>query len=233
MSSLLNKKLSLAPKGASLDSSSARKIALDAFLTELGRGSADGPANDEPGTVYDRDYQKKNPFSNSRDEDVEVPMANDPVLASVDFQTGMVGEGKDRHPRHLPPRNQNIRSKSTEQEMEAEKKKDSEGYKQSAIRLTATDTNFDFEADRSGRIARKIASNSLFKQYVTARNVKVDSDSLIINIPRGKSAHTELSLGRISEMEKHISSTLKVRAKFAHVILSSGFDGIALEFLMV
>lgn len=211
MSKLLVKKSS--------EASGASKVALDALLTEL----AQAPKNNEGlPSPYDREYQTKhkNPFSDSRFDEVPVKEA------AVNLQTGMV----DGHERHLPPRDKNLRSETTKKELKAEERKDTQGYKTS---LTATDLNYDFQADRSGRIARKIASNSLFKQYVKAANVKVDSDSLIINIPREKVAHEEFSLGRIAEMEKQISNTLHVRAKFAHTILSSGFDGLAFEFILV
>ena len=209
MSDLLVKK---SPKA-----SRASKTALDALLTELSQAPQN---NDGFPSPYDREYQTKhqNPFADSRFDEVPVKEA------AVNLQTGMV----DGHERHLPPRDKNLRSETTKTEMKNEERKDSETYK-----LTATDRNYDFLSDKNGRIAKKVASNRLFKQYVTAANVKVDSDSLIVNIPRGKVAHEELSLGKIAEMEKQISNTLRVRAKFAHMILSSGFDGVAIECLLV
>lgn len=256
MNNLLKKRTNSAPEDGASSSASKTKTALDALLTEMGKGPSTGPAKDMPGAIYDRKFQTKGtPWFSPRYD--EVPVENDPVIASLNLQTGMVGEGKDRHPRHLPPRDKNLRSETTEKELDAERRKDTEGYthtsamntppeppayvstQQAAVEtyevssLTSTNPNYDFYSDKSGRIARKIASNRLFKQYVTASNVKVDSDSLIINLSRDKVAFTEISPGDISEMEKHISSTLKVRAKFAHVILSSGFDGVALEFLLV
>lgn len=176
------------------------------------------------GTVYDRDYQTghKNPWMDSRTDD-QVPVANDPKSAGVDLSTGMV----DGHDRILPPRDKNIRSETTKKEMDSEKKKDEEGF------IAAPKFSFDLTRDRNGRIARKVASNGLFRQFASAQDIKVDSNSLIINIPRGKVALAQFGIDTALKMEKELSAALRVRAKFAHIILASGFDGISLEFFLV
>lgn len=175
------------------------------------------------GTIYDRDYQTKhkNPWMDSRTDD-QVPVSGDPKSAGVDLQTGMV----DGHDRVLPPRDKNIRSETTKKEMEAENRKDTEDF-------TTPKISFDLTRDRNGRVARKVASNSFFRQFASAENIKVDSNSLIVNIPRGKVALAQFGISTATKMEKELSAALRVRAKFAHIILASGFDGISLEFYLV
>ena len=203
-------------KSASLQ----KKIAVDSMLTELARPNV--------GTAEDRVPSKgfKPPFAQKQNPEDEVPVKSDPVTASVDLLTGVV----DGHDRVIPPgaHDVNVRSKSTKNEMEAEKRKDEDTFG-----LTSAKHSYDFSADRSKRIATKIASNSFFKQFVSSKNVKVDQNSLIINIPRGKVTLGQFGFHTAAKMEKEISQTLRVRAKFAHLILSSGFDGISLEFLLV
>lgn len=213
MNELLKKQPKAPTKGAS---SGVSKQAIG----DLNREMTD-PA---VGTTYDRDYQTghKNPWMDSRTDD-QVPVANDPKEASVNLQTGMV----DGHDRILPPREKNIRSETTKKEMEAENKKDEDGY------ITTPKFSFDLVRDRNGRIASKVASNSFFKQFTSAKDIKVNSHSLIVNIPRGKVALAQFGISTAAKMEKELSAALRVKAKFAHVILASGFDGISLEFFLV
>jgi hypothetical protein len=213
MNDLLKKHRTSAPKvGASLVTRKP-KVAVDALLTELSR-----PEN---GTIYDREYQTEhgNPYADSRFD--AVPVKNDPKQA-VGLSTSLV----DGHERHRTPKDKNLLSESTRKEMELDEISDDEGFR-------ATASSFDFEFDRNKRIARKVAANSMFKHIVTAANVKVDNDSLIVNIPRGKFAMAEFSLGDIAKMETELSAALHVRAKFAHTVLSSGFDGVSFEFMLV
>ena len=189
-----------------------RKTAVDSVLTELDRA--------ENGTVYDRDYQTKgkNPFADKRNQDMSVP------VKTGFLQTDMV----DGHERHLPPRDKNIRSESTQKELDKEEKKDTEGYL-----LKPKSGSFDLSKDRNKKIAHKLSSNRVIRQFAAQENIKVDDHSLIVNIPRGKFALLEVTPAHIASMERAISTSLNVRVKYAHTILSSGFDGVSLEFLMV
>jgi hypothetical protein len=203
---------------------------------------------------YDREYQTQhgNPFADSRFDEVPVKASEDddddsrwdPVFpkeddfepgakweplrgkeSAVDLSTGMV----DGHDRVLPPREdmKKVRSETTQKALDHEKAKDEKGY------LTARRASYDLVRDGNKRIATKVASNSFFSQFVTANNVKVDDHSLIVNIPRGRVTLAQFSIKTAERMEQELSKTLRVRAKFAHLILASGFDGIALEFLLV
>lgn len=190
------------------------KKAVDALLTEINRP--------EVGTIYDRDYQTKgkNPFADKRNQDMAVP-----VKEGAGFlQTDMV----DGHDRHLPPRDKSLRSETTKKELKKEEEKDSEGYL-----LKPKTSGMDLTRDANKKIASKLSSNSVIRQFASADMIKVDNQSLIINVPRGKFALLELTPGHIASMERAIGASLNVRAKFAHTILSSGFDGISFEFLLV
>ena len=225
-----------------------KKQSVDALLTEMSR--------DGVGTTYDREYQTGgNPFANSRDKDVAVPTATDPenyfdylsrkhkepaaklpftgpdVLENsrktsrIDLLTGQV----DGHDRVIAPgaHDVNVQSESTKNELDAEQAKDEE-------HLTVPKaSSFDFEFDRNRKIAHRVASNHYFKQYVASENVKVHDDILMVNIPRGKFAQIELAPTDISRMERELSAALRVRAKYAHLVLTSGFDGACLEFMLV
>lgn len=229
-----------------------RKTSVDALLTELARPNVGTAEDRTPG-----DWE--NPFAQKRNKPDQVPVKSDPKTSSVDLQTDQV----DGHDRILPPREKAIRSEQTTKDLKKEMKKDQDGYKSASedewddqeaindqwepvghpepepgspwepIRLTSAKNTFDFGQDRTGRVARKVAANPVLRQYVKTANVKVDTDTLILNIPRGKVALQQISPHDITKMEQELSKVLMVRAKFANVVLSSGFDGVSLEFMMV
>lgn len=213
MNQLLERRSKASAKGASL---AAVKTGLDALLTELSR-----PEN---GTVYDRDFQTKhqNPFADSRFD--AVPELEEPKTSRVDFLTDKV-DGKDRV---IAPgaHDVKLRSKETQNALDAEKAKD-EGL------TIPKASSFDFEYDRDRKIARKVASNRYLRQFVTAGDVKVSDDILMVNIPRGKFTQLEFSPATMARMEREIATALHVRAKYAHTVMSSGFDGISFEFMLV
>lgn len=190
---------------------SVSKQALDALLYELSR-----PEN---GTVYDRDYQTnhQNPWMDSRFED-EVPVKQ----AAVDLQTDTV----DGHDRILPPRDKKLLSDTTQNEMKQEAAKDEEPSSHRVNFLASA--SYDFEHDSNHKIARKLSGLSTFKNY----RIAVDNDSLLVSIPRRTSLY-QFNSRVASHMEREISQALRVNAKFSHVTLDPGFDGIGLEFLLV
>lgn len=199
-----------------------RKEAVDALLTEMARPGV--------GTTYDRDYQTKheNPYADSRFD--EVPVKGDPKEASDPnarmLQTDMV----DGHERHYPQKDKKIMSETTKEELGDEQGEDWIHHHSS---LTAKNHSYDFESDRNKKIANRVAANRYFKQYVSAENVKTNNDILMVNIPRGKVAQAEFGPTTMIRMERELSATLNVRAKYAHVVLNAGFDGVSFEFLLV
>lgn len=219
----MNELLKRRPAGASKvgASSAVSKVALDALLTEMARPGV--------GTTYDREYQTGgNPFANSRDEDVAVVVKNDPSKTSkIDFLTDKV----DGHDRVIAPgaHDVSVRSESTQNALDAEQAKDDHGYGLTRPKYSS----FDFEFDRDRKIARKIASSRFLKQFVDPTNVKVGRDTLVLNIPRGKFAQLEFGPTLASRMEREITASLGIYAKYAHTVLSAGFDGVSLEFVMV
>lgn len=220
MNELLKRRPAEASKvGASLAVSKS-KTALDATLIEMARPGV--------GTTYDREYQTGgNPFANSRDEDVAVVVKNDPNKTSkIDLLTGQV----DGHDRVIAPgaHDVSVRSESTQNALDADTKKDAEGF------LTRPKhSSFDFEFDRNRKVARKVASNRFLKQYVEASDIRTYNDILMVNIPRGKYAQMEFSPAIIARMEREIGTSLNVRVKYAHAVMTSGFDGISFEFMLV
>ena len=227
MNELLKKHSPSANKeaGASL---LVRKEAVDAELTELARPGV--------GTIYDREYQTGgNPFANKRpanpnQNDDVVPVAPDSKEVTAELQTEMVGEGGKRHQRHYPMKDNKIMSETTKEEIGDEQGEDWIHHHSS---LTAKVHSYDFEQDRNRKIANRVAANRYFKQYVSAENIKTNNDILMVNIPRGKVAQAEFSPTAMLRMERELSTTLNVRAKYAHVVLNAGFDGVCFEFMLV
>lgn len=225
MNELLQKKTSKAP--VSTGALAIPKSAVDALLTELARPGA--------GATYDRKWQTGgNPFADSRDKDVAVPQAPDPLKTSkIDLSTGEV----DGQERTIAPEahDKKILSDSTQKSMKDDREEDGMLLSNASHygSLNVSDHNYDFESDQNHRIANKVASNRYFRQYVTTANVKVHDDILMLNIPRGKVAQAEFGPTEMSRMEREISAALHVRAKYAHTVISSGFDGISFEFMLV
>jgi hypothetical protein len=221
MNDLLKKHLSKAVKTADA-SLLVHKKAVDALLTEMARPGV--------GTIYDRDYQTQheNPFEDSRFD--AVPVLEEPKEASDPNARMLQTESVAGHVRHYPPKEKKLMSETTEEEIGKDNDEDWIHHHSS---LTTKVHAYDFESDRNRKIANRVAANRYFKQFVSAENVKTNDDILMVNIPRGKVAQAEFGPSAMVRMEQELSSTLNVRAKYAHVVLNAGFDGVSFEFMLV
>jgi hypothetical protein len=221
-----------------IQSSLLKRKSADAFNDEMSRKYP----------YYDKTYQSKpgrdggNPFASKRNEDDALPTEADPQSPPHDFERtekedhwmGEMGIKQstprvnklDQQPSNKPPREdlKNYGSEDVQDELNKENDIDPDYRVQSSL----LDRDFNHMEHKSKAASLVVKSSSL-KDIIAS--VKVNDQCLIMNVAR-KDATFEFTPSRIAKLENEISKALHVRAKYSHFMVSSAFDGVALEFLL-
>ena len=223
-----------------IQSSLLKRKSADAFNDELSRKYP----------YYDKKYQTEpgrdggNPFASKRNEEDAMPTQATPQVAPHDFEhtpkedewMGEMGvkhstprvNKLDQSPSVKPPREdlKNYGSEETQIELDDECGNDPDLRVQSALLVRS----FNHMVSK-GKAASLVTKSSSLKGAIAS--VKVHDQHLIMNISRSKAATLEFTPSRIAKLENEISKALQVKAKYSHFLVSSSFDGVALEFLLV
>ena len=195
---------------------------------------------------YDKIYQTApgrdggNPFASKRNEEDQLQTQTDPQTpdhqpsrSSKDeawmAEMGVKQSEYHKEPKELPPR-EDLRDYGSEglKKEVLDLEEDSDLDKTSALLISA----FNHTIDKK-RAAVKIAAIKTLKAFVTPSNIKIHDQHLIVNLPRTASCNIEFNSKKLAAIENEISRALNVRAKYAHFIVASSYDGVALEFLLV
>lgn len=226
-----------------IKSSLLKKKKADAFNDELSRKYP----------YYDKDYQTKpgrdggNPFASKRNEDDAIQTQPTPAMPEHEAvrskkdekwmnEMGVkTGEAdlltkRDKAPEFLPPR-EDLKDYGSE-EVDEEIHGRSHINEDPDLRVASSLLRRAFNhMENKKQASRKVAALPSLTGLVIVANVKVHDQHLIVNIPR--KANVDFTAAKIASIEKEISQTLQVRAKYSHFSINSAFDGTSLEFLLV
>jgi hypothetical protein len=217
-----------------IQSSLLKRKSADAFNDELSRKYP----------YYDKTYQTApgrdggNPFASRRNEEDALPTEASPQVAPHKFERtekedkwmeemGVKKSVHHKDPDQQPPREdlRDYGSEEVEEELNKENGIDPDYRVQSAL----LERSYNHMAHK-GKSAALVVKTSSLKGILAS--VKVHDQCLIMNIDRNKAANLEFTPSRIAKLENEISKALQVRAKYSHFLVNSGFDGVALEFLL-
>jgi hypothetical protein len=194
-------------------------------------------------TYYDKTYQTApgrdggNPFASKRNEEDQLQTQADPQtpdhkpLRSSEDKAWMGSMGikqseYHKDPDELPPR-EDLRNYSAEGIKKEVLEEDRDLEKTSSLLIGSFNHTVDTK-----RAAVKVASVKSLRAFVTPTNIKIHDQHLVVNLPRTASRDIEFDSKKLSAIENEISRALNVRAKYAHFMVSSSYDGVALEFLL-
>ncbi len=220
--------------------SSSRGKALSNSLLKKGEAINDELSRKYP--YYDKTYQTApvrdggNPFASRRNEEDQISTQKEPSTPKHKFERSEKDEKwmaemgvkmGDRHkePTHLPPREDLRDYGSDEVAEELADENASDIPKSSSADIQYALAKF--------RVARKVARLRTLRAFIEPSNVGIYDQHLVVNLPRTKTSNIDFDSRKIAAIENEISRVLSVRTKFSHFSVSSSFDGVSLEFLLV